>query len=299
MGVAHSTSKRAFRKRRRGEWIKHLVILGMLGIELLPFYMMLQISVKDNTTFFQNPWVPPNSFIPDQSLNPEIDTSSWRFSNYIEASELILPYVANTIFVAVLSAVGTLSLAIMGAYFFARKKMPFSGLLWWVFLFLLLMPSIASIVPLFSLLTHFNLINTLWALIIVHTAAGQAFNIFILRHFIEEMPKDLFEAAEIDGASHWQQMTKIVIPLCRPIIGTLAIFILINSWNEYLLPLVIMRDQELFTLGVGLIYLDGEYVKRWGMIMASFTLSSIPLIIVFLFTMKLFIRSLSSGAVKG
>ena len=299
MKKTHSTSETAFLKRRRTEWIKHAVILGILCIELLPFYMMLQISVKDNVTFLQNPWFPPNPFIPDQSLNPDTDTSSWRFSNYIAAAKLIVPYVANTVFVAVLSAVGTLFLAVMGAYYFARYKMPFSGVLWAVFLILLLMPSIANIVPLFNLLIKFNLLNTLWALVIVHTAGGQAFNIFILRHFIEEIPKDLFEAAEIDGASHWQQMTKIVVPLSGPIIGTLAIFILINSWNEYLLPLVIMRDKELFTLGVGLIYLDGEYVKKWGMIMASFTVAAIPLIIVFLFTMKLFIRSLGSGALKG
>jgi multiple sugar transport system permease protein len=294
-----TSNESAFRRKMRAEWIKHLIVIAVLCIELLPFYMMLQISVKDNTTFIQNPWLPPNTILPDQSARPDVDTSSWRWSNYKFGIRLIAPYVANTVFVAVLSAVGTLMLSILGAYFFARYKMPFSNLFWGMFLFLLLMPSIANIVPLFNLLKKLDLLNNLFALIIVHTAAGQAFNILILKNFIEEVPKDLFEAAEIDGATHLQQVVNIVLPLCGPIIGTLAIFILIGSWNEYLLPLIIMRDKELFTLGVGLIYLDGEYVKQWGLIMSSFMVASIPLIIVFLFTMKLFIRGLSSGAVKG
>jgi multiple sugar transport system permease protein len=299
MNISAISSEGAFRSKMRAEWVKHLIVLAVLCIELLPFYMMLQISVKDNTTFIQNPWLPPNPWLPDQAERPETDTSSWRWSNYDFGVRLIAPYVANTVFVAVLSAVGTLLLAILGAYFFARYKMPFSGLFWGLFLFLLLMPSIANIVPLFNLLKHMNLLNSLFALIIVHTAGGQAFNILILKNFIEDIPKDLFEAAEIDGATHLQQVFNIVIPLCGPIIGTLAIFILIGSWNEYLLPLIVMRDKELFTLGVGLIYLDGEYVKQWGLIMSSFMVASIPLIIVFLFTMKLFIRGLSSGGVKG
>ena len=294
-----TSNESAFRRKMRAEWFKHLIVVAVLCIELLPFYMMLQISLKDNTTFIQNPWLPPNPWIPDQADRPEVDTSSWRWHNYSYGIRLISPYVANTIFVAVLSAVATLFLAVLGAYFFARYKMPFSNLLWFLFLILLLMPSIANIVPLFNLLKNMNLLNSLFALIIVHTAGGQAFNILILKNFIDEVPKDLFEAAEIDGATHWQQIVNVVVPLCGPIIGTLAIFILIGSWNEYLLPLIIMRDKELFTLGVGLIYLDGEYVKRWGLIMSSFVVASVPLIIVFLFTMKLFIRGLTSGAVKG
>ena len=299
MRNTQESNESAFRRKMRNEWVKHLIVLAVLCIELLPFYMMLQISVKDNTTFIQNPWLPPNPWIPDQAERPEIDTSSWRWGNYDFGIRLIGPYVVNTVFVAVLSAVGTLFLAVLGAYFFARYKMPFSNLFWGLFLILLLMPSIANIVPLFSMLKHMHLLNSLSALIIVHTAGGQAFNILILKNFIEEVPKDLFEAAEIDGATHWQQIIYIVVPLCGPIIGTLAIFILIGSWNEYLLPLIVLRDKELFTLGVGLIYLDGEYVKQWGLNMSSYVVASIPLIIVFLFTMKLFIRGLSSGGVKG
>ena len=222
-GISH------FHRKYRAEWVKHAIVIAILCVELLPFYMMVQISVKDNTTFIQNPWLPPNPWIPDQSALTEIDTSSWHWSNYQYGIKLIAPYLINTVFVAVLSVVGTLVLAVLGAYFFARYKMPFSNLFWGIFLILLLMPAIANIVPLFSLLKNLNLLNTLWALIVVQTAGGQAFNILILKNFIENIPTALFDAAEIDGASHWQQVFYIVVPLCAPIIGSLAIFILIGS----------------------------------------------------------------------
>ena len=125
------------------------------------------------------------------------------------------------------------------------------------------------------------------------------FNLFVLRNFIEDLPKDLFEAAEMDGASHFNQILNVVIPMSGPIIGTLAILSFLGKWNEFLLPLIVLRDKELFTLGVGLIYLDGEYVKQWGQIMAAYFIASIPLIIIFLFCMRLFVRGLSAGAIKG
>jgi ABC-type glycerol-3-phosphate transport system permease component len=210
-----------------------------------------------------------------------------------------MPYVANTIFVAVLGTAVTLLLAVIAAYFFARYRMPFSGVLWSAFILLMLLPGVANIVPLFTLLRELSLLNTLWALIIVGVAGGQVFNIFVLRHFIEDLPKDLFEAAEMDGASHWQQIRNIVIPMSSSIIGTLAILAFLGKWNDFLLPLIILRDKELYTLGVGLIYLDGESVKQWGLVMAAYCVASIPLIAMFLFTMRLFVRGLSAGAIKG
>jgi multiple sugar transport system permease protein len=149
------------------------------------------------------------------------------------------------------------------------------------------------------LLRELSLLNTLWALIVVGVSVGQAFNIFVLRSFVEDLPKDLFEAAEMDGASHWEQIRHIVIPMSAPIIGTLAILSFLNKWNEFLLPLIVLRDKSLFTLGVGLIYLDGEYVKQWGPIMAAYFVAALPLIVLFLFTMRLFVRGLSQGAIKG
>lgn len=272
--------------RQPPDFPKHAVIWLLLLVELFPLYMMAQISFKDNQSFLQNPWLPA-------------PIGDWQWENWIFGVKLILPFAANTIFVAVIGTAATLTFAIMAAYFFARYKMPFGNVIWAAFLFLMLMPGVANIVPLFMLLKNLNLLNTLWALIVIGIAGGQVFNIYVLRNFIEEIPKDLFEAAEMDGASHLKQIINIVIPMSGPIIGTLTILAFLGKWNDFLMPLIILRDPELFTIGVGLIYLDGEYVKQWGQIMAAFFVASIPLIVMFLFTMKLFVRGLSAGAVKG
>jgi len=272
--------------RGHRDWPKHAIVGCLILVELFPLYMMLQVSFKDNAEFINNPWLPSNP-------------ASWHWENWAFGIRLIGPYIANTVFVAVSGTAFSLCFAILGAYFFARYKMPFSGVLWSAFLVLMLLPSVANIVPLFTLLKELSLLNTLTALIAVGVAGGQVFNIFVLRNFIEELPKDLFEAAEMDGASHFQQIINIVIPMSGPIIGTLAILAFLGKWNEFLLPLIVLRDKELFTLGVGLIYLDGEYVKQWGQIMAAYFIASLPLIVIFLFCMRLFVRGLSAGAIKG
>ncbi|MCY3021998.1 MAG: carbohydrate ABC transporter permease, partial [Planctomycetota bacterium] len=126
-----------------------------------------------------------------------------------------------------------------------------------------------------------------------------AFNIFVLRSFVEQIPNDLFEAAEIDGASHFQQFRNIVVPLSGPITGTIAVTSFLAAWNDFILPLIVIRDTELYTVSVCLLRLDGEYLKYWGPLMAGFAISSIPVIILFVFTMRLFIRGMTEGAVKG
>lgn len=274
------------RKHRLIAVAPHLVIGAVILIELFPLYMMLQVAFKDNATFINNPWLPA-------------PPGDWQWGNWWFALKLIGPYVANTVFVAVTGTVCSIALALLGAYFFARYRLPGSGVLWSLFMVLMLLPGIANLVPLFTLLKELSLLNTLWALIVVGVAGGQVFNIYVLRNFIEDLPKDLFEAAEMDGAGHLQQIRHIVIPMSGSILGTLSIMAFLGKWNEFLLPLIVLRDQELFTLGVGLIYLDGEYVKQWGQIMAAYCFAAIPLIILFLFTMRLFVKGLAQGAIKG
>jgi multiple sugar transport system permease protein len=281
----NDSAKKSLRQRWR-DLPQHTVIWLILALELFPFYMMLQISMKDNAGFLANLWLP---------AWPQ----DWQWANYAAAAQLMLPYVANTVVVAVSGSVGCVFLALLAAYFFARYKMPFSNVLWAAFLVLMLLPGVANIVTLFNLLKSLSLLNTLWALIILAISGGQVFCLFVLRNFIEDLPKDLFEAAEMDGASHFAQLVNIVIPMSGPIIGTLFLLQFLGTWNDFLMPLIVLRDPELFTIGVGLIYLDGEYVKQWGQIMAAFFMASLPIIIIFLFTMKLFVRGLSSGALKG
>ncbi len=319
---------------KQRDWPKHFFVIFFLIIELFPLYMMLQISFKDNDSFSQNPWVPQPPYSVTEthidgtgdethilrtatwtevfsgveaapgvttfvSGETDFDLSVYRIGNWAEGLKTILPAISNSLFVAVTGTFLSMCFAVFGAYFFARYKMPFGGVIWGAFMLLMLLPGVANIVPLFTLLKDMHLLNTLYAIIIVGVASAQVFNIFVLRNFIEDLPKDLFEAAEMDGATHLQQIRTVVIPLSMPIIGTLSILAFLAQWNEFLLPLIVLRDGDLFTIGVRLIYLDGEYVKQWGPIMAAYFIASIPLIVIFLFCMRLFVRGLSAGAVKG
>jgi ABC-type glycerol-3-phosphate transport system permease component len=263
---------------------KHLVIWIVLAFAFLPLYLMVIVSVKSNTQFYES---------------PATVTAPYHWENWRAAWDSVTPTVANSLFIATTSTAATLIFALGAAYFFARLKMPMSGLLWNAILVLMMMPAIANLVPLFRLLKDMDLLNTISALIIVGASAGQVFAIFVLRSFVADIPQDLFEAAEIDGASHFQQVRMIVLPLSAPIVGTVAVMQFIASWNDFVLPLIIIRDHARLPVMVQLLRMAGEYIKFWGPLMAGYTIASIPIIILFVFSMKLFIRGLTEGAIKG
>ncbi|MBE2178938.1 MAG: ABC transporter permease subunit [Chthoniobacterales bacterium] len=263
---------------------KHAGILGVLLIAFLPVILMLIVSLKTNQQFYEAPG----------RLTPPFQWNNWS-----DAWSLIAPSVANSLTVCTLSTALTLALALGGSYFFARLRVPLSGFLWNALLVLLMMPTVANLVPLFRLLGDLNLLNTLSALILVGASAGQVFAIFVLRNFVAEIPFDLFEAAEIDGANHFQQMATIVLPLCGPILGTVGVMHFITEWNEFVLPLIVIRDADLLPVMVQLQRLAGEYIKFFGPLMAGYALASLPIIVLFLFSMRLFTRGLTEGGTKG
>jgi ABC-type glycerol-3-phosphate transport system permease component len=263
---------------------KHLFIWLVLAFAFLPLYLMIVVSFKSNTQFYAAPGVLTTP------LHPE---------NWIEAWRQVMPTVANSVFISTTVTALTLCFALCAAYFFARQKMPLSGFLWNAILVLMMMPMIANLVPLFRLLLDLNLVNTFAALILVGAASGQVFAIFVLRNFVADIPGDLYEAAEIDGASHFRQMRHIVLPLSGPILGTVGVMQFIAAWNEFVLPLIVMRDHARLPVMVQLLRMAGEYLKYWGPLMAGYAMASIPIILLFLFSMKLFVRGLTEGAVKG
>jgi len=253
---------------------KHATIWGVLVFAFLPLYLMLVVSLKDNPQFYEK---------------PAVLTTPFHWNNWSEAWNVIAPTIANSIFISTFSTLFTLVLALGAAYFFARAKLPMAGLLWNGILILMMMPTIANLIPLFRLLGDLNLLNTLTALVIVGAAAGQAFAIFVLRNFVADIPQDLFEAAEIDGASHFRQMILIVLPLSGPILGTIGVMTFLTNWNDFVLPLIVIRDHSRLPVMVALLRLSGEYIKFWGPLMAGYGLASIPVIFLFICSMKLFV----------
>jgi ABC-type glycerol-3-phosphate transport system permease component len=263
---------------------RHAYIWGVLAFAFLPLYLMIVVSFKTNTQFYQA---------------PATATAPYHPENWKTAWEMITPTLANSLFLSVSSVVLMLFLALSAAYFFARLRMPLSSFLWNAILVLMMLPMIANLVPLFRLIRDMGLLNTLTALILVGAAQGQIFAIFMLRNFIEDIPRDLYEAADIDGAGHFRQMWMIVLPLSGPILGTVAVMHFMVAWNEFILPLIFMRDHERLPVMVQLIRMAGEYVKLWGPLMAGYAMAALPIIALFIASMKLFTKGMTDGAVKG
>ncbi|NCD33950.1 MAG: ABC transporter permease subunit [Spartobacteria bacterium] len=278
--------QRRVRKYRAGVliFLRHAYIWFVLAFAFFPLYLMMVVSFKTNAQFYQAPSTLTAPFHPE---------------NWAAAWEQITPTLANSVFLSISSTLLMLFFALSAAYFFARLRMPFSRFLWNAILILMMLPMIANLVPLFRLMRDMNLLNTLTALILIGAAQGQIFGIFMLRNFIADIPMDLYEAAEMDGASHFRQMSMIVLPLAGPILGTVGVMHFMTAWNEFVLPLIMMRDHARLPVMVQLIRMAGEYIKLWGPLMAGYAMAAVPVILLFAFSMKLFVRGMTDGSVKG
>ncbi len=266
---------------------KHAIVLFTLVFAFIPLYLMLVISFKSNQQFSVNRWM--------------FDApSTWHWENWSAGWYTVRDSIANSMVTSIGAVLGCLVIAIPTSYVLARYRFPGRELVYYGLVITMFLPGgAAALVTTFTLMDRLHLVNNLMALVILGSVGGQVTCVFILRQFIEEIPKELFESAQIDGAGHVRQMWSIVLPLSGPIVGTLAIMQFIGNWNNLIMPLLLLRDSELLTVPVALMRLDGEYVKEYGQLMAGYAISSIPLIVLFLFTMRMFVKGLTAGAVKG
>ena len=235
-----------------------------------------------------------------------------HWENYVQAWQTIKHYVFNSMLISFCSVVGVVMVASPSAYAFARHKFPGDGFLFYAIISLLMIPAVLTLISSFMWIKQFPLVggndwlgqggkgflDSRLALILPYIASGQVFAMFILRGFMAALPEELFEAARIDGASELRMFLNVALPLSKPIIGTVAIMNLLYVWNDFVWPLLVLSDDAKKTLPIGLAFLHGSFSTSYGPLMAGYSIACIPLLLLFLFTMKYFVQGLTSGALK-
>lgn len=286
-------------RRALSQWLRRLtpwsvlqygVLIALLVFSAVPIVMMLSMSLRPTifiyADFWGLPW-PPN------------------FENYTSALINLLAPMGRTLFVYAFSIVGMLACAAPAAYAFARLRMPGRAQLFALVLGIMLIPGTILLVPRFVLANQLGLRDNLWGLIIVYIAGGQPFAIFLLTSFFRSQPGEMFEAARIDGASEWQALWSIAIPLAWPTIITLAILNFVGIYNDLIWPTLMLSSPANHTLTVALQrYNPGggpvqtSALPDVGGQAAGYVFASLPQLIVFVVGMRYFIQGLTSGAVK-
>ena len=269
-----------------GRLALHLLIWVGALLMVLPFLWMLSTSLKSQGEAMVYPpqWIP----------NPPL------WSNYVDVvrSFPFATYAFNSLKIALLGTSGQLISTTLAAYAFARMSFPGRNVIFAALLATLMIPGQVTMIPTFILFNALGWVNTHYPLI-VPAWFGGAFGTFLIRQFFHTVPNDYSEAATIDGAGHWQILSRIYVPLAKPVLATLALFTFMNHWNEFLLPVIYLTDPGKLTLTVGLSTFRQQYSTLYHYLMAGTLLSIIPIFVLFVILQKYFVRGIVMSGVKG
>lgn len=233
----------------------------------------------------------------EEERNRRVQKPFGILDNYREVFELpFYRYFLNTFFVAITTTSIALFFASMSAYAFAFFDFPFKNTIFMLMLGTMMLPQQALLIPNYIVLSKIGWVNTYMALIVPWLAS--AYSVFFLRQFFLQLPKDLFEAAKIDGCSRFQFYYKVVLPLSKPPMVTLGIFSFLASWNSFVWPLIVTNDTNLRVIQVGLSYFSSEAGTNWGPLMAASTVTILPLVIMYFFAQKQFVESQAMTGMK-
>lgn len=270
--------------------VRHAFLIAILAAMLYPLVWMVAASFRPNAEIFTSLGIFSSHYTLDNYINGWTGGGALNFSQYF----------LNSLVVSGLSIVGNLIACSLTAYAFARLEFPFKRILFALLLGTLLLPYHVTLVPQYVMFNQLGLINTFAPLIAPHYLATDAFFVFLMVQFIRALPRDLDDAARIDGAGHWGIFTRIIMPLALPAIGTTALFTFINTWNDFLGPLLYLSNSQLWTVPLGLnAFLDatgGE--SSYGSLFAMATLSLAPLVGFFVAFQKLLIEGIATTGIK-
>lgn len=259
--------------------------LAMIG----PFLWMLTASLKEPGSIFsyQRPWW--QDWIPTQFV--------WQ--NYVQAWNAVpfARFYLNSIFVSICITIGQVFTSALSAYAFARLEFPWRDKIFFAYLATIMVPGAVTMIPVFILLRYLGWIDTYKSVILpgIFTAYGT----FLLRQFFLTLPKDLEDAAKIDGCSYFGIFWKIILPLSKPALATLTTFTFMGSWLNFMWPLIVLNTHKLFTLPVGLSYFQSLHHTDWSLLMAGSLMMILPILIVFIINQRYFVEGIKLTGIKG
>ncbi|WNC15377.1 carbohydrate ABC transporter permease [Brevibacillus brevis] len=270
---------------RIGLYAKYLVLLLFSFLALYPIFLMIISSFKSNMEILTSPLGLPHSL---------------AGANYAEVWERVNfgAYVWNSVYVSALSVFFILFLSSLAAFYLSRYPFRWNPYVLFFFMLGLMLPMKLAILPLHMIMLDLHLLDTLTSLVILYVAGGIPFGVFVFYGFFKTLPTELDQSARLDGCNGFQVYYKIILPLMKPALATVGIVHLIGVWNDFFYPLIFLKSEELSTIPLGVLTLFGEYDTEWNLLFASLTISSLPMIIAFLFASKQFIEGLTSGAIK-
>lgn len=280
-------------ERKAASIVTYFILIAMAAITLFPIIYVISASFKSNSEIM----VHPERLFP---VSPTLDNykQAWNSGNFRIGNMLW-----NSLYYSVICVVITMITSSMGGYVFARGEFPAKKVIFAVFSSLMFV-SIGSITiyPLFDILDIFGLAHSLWGLIVMKMFGVSIINIYLVRSYVNTLPKALDEAAEIDGCSFFGIFARIMLPLTKPIMATVGILAFQGSWNEYLLPTIFtLTRPEQRTLIVGVVALknSGQAAASWNLMLAGTTVALIPVLLAYAVGNKYFVSGIAAGAVKG
>lgn len=266
--------------------LQYLVAISVALIVLVPLATTVLNGFKANSELLLRPFGLP---------------TTWVWENYTSVlqSESFWRQMANSTAVMMLTASGVVVLASMPAFVFARMSFRGREALFQFFTLGLLFPLTVAILPLYITLRQLGLVDSLWGVVLPQVAFGLPGNILILRSFFATIPRELEEAAEIDGCSPLGFFTRVLLPLMRPALAAVVVLTMVASWNNFFLPLLVLNQEQIWTLPLGIMQFQGQFGTDWGRVLAFVSLALVPTVVFYLLAERHIVAGLTAGAVKG
>ncbi len=262
---------------------KNTYMIIIVILLLFPLYLTIIGSFKNLDQILDSFFVP---------------TLPFHFKNYVKAFDYISPYFLNTAWYAILSCVLTVFASAIGGYAFSVLRFPLRRVLFIVMFSKMFLPGVMSLVPSFVLANALGLLNTPLAIALFCMGTSQPFWIFVMKTFVDQQPRELFEAMRIDGAHELRIFTSLALPLLKPMVSLMSLNVILFVWNDFIWPLVTLTDPARRTITVGIYKLSSAAGLDYGMMIAGYAIAALPLLIAFFFSMKSFMSGLTAGAIK-